>query len=72
MSRQKDKIQQIWGVALVVMGVNLFLFGPLRLEQMQVMPGNPGFLKFCIYFVAVALVFGGAKKILQFKKKDDI
>ena len=75
MKKNTNNGQIVWGAALVFMGVAMFFRIPQvapDIEQIEQFRGIMPFVKFCLYFVAVALIWGGAKKILQNKKKDDI
>ncbi|MBA3030737.1 MAG: hypothetical protein FP816_18260 [Desulfobacteraceae bacterium] len=70
MEKNNNKIQVIWGVALVLMGVALLFEIPHKIMEYQQL-SNP-FLQFCLYFIAIALIVGGVKKVLKFKKMGDI
>ena len=70
MEKNNIKIQALWGVALVLMGVALLFEIPHKVSEIQQL-SNP-FLQFCLYFMAIALIFGGVKKILKFRKTGDI
>ena len=75
MKKNANNGQLIWGVALVLMGIAVCLRIPQvvpNIEQIEQFKGIMPFVKFCLYFVAVALIWGGAKKILLNQKKDDI
>jgi hypothetical protein len=70
MKNNRQKIQILWGVALVLMGVALLFEIPYKIEQYQKFV-NP-FVHFCLYFIAAALIFAGGKKIVKFRKTGDI
>jgi hypothetical protein len=68
-SNQHRSFQTVWGVALIAMGVALFLKTPYVLE---VSPGS-SFLNFARYFIGVFLIGGGARKLygLYFSKQKE-
>jgi hypothetical protein len=70
MNEAKKRIQRLWGAALVLMGIALIFEIPHKMSEYQQF-SNP-FIKFCLYFIAAALIYGGGKKILNFKKTGDI
>jgi membrane protein DedA with SNARE-associated domain len=70
MNESKKRIQLLWGAALVVMGIALIFEIPHKMAEYQHL-SNP-FIKFCLYFIAAALIYGGGKKILNFRKTCDI
>ena len=75
MDENKKNVQLLWGLALVFMGVALLFRIPQiipTIEQIEKFRGIIPFIQFCFYFMAVVLIGGGIKKILQFKKRDDI
>lgn len=65
----------IWGVALVLMGLALFFRIPQlmpRIESIEQFSSVSVFIRFCLYFVGVFLIGGGAKKIHDnWKRADD-
>jgi hypothetical protein len=64
-----NKIQLIWGVALVLMGVGVFFRVPVVIEKLsETLEMNTGFyfFRFSFYLVAVILIGGGVKKIQNY------
>ena len=75
MNKNKESIQLLWGAALILMGIALFFAIPGKMSQIEKIGQFSNalpFIKFSFYFIAVFLILGGGKKILQFKKKGDI
>ena len=65
----KSQFQLIWGVALVLAGVGVIFRIPQvipRLKQIEQFAAGIGFVTFCAYFIAVALIFGGGRKIYRY------
>jgi len=62
----KNNLQIAWGVLLVAAGVGMFFRIPQVVPQIREIPTFAAAMPivyFCLYFVAVFLVAGGAKKI---------
>ncbi len=62
----KNKVQLIWGIALILMGVGIFFRVPVVIEKMSdTVEVNSGlyFFRFSFYLIAVILIGGGVKKI---------
>ena len=62
----KSKLQLVWGVLLVTAGVGLFFRIPQvmpQIRQIESFSGAIPFIYFCLYFMAVFLIAGGARKI---------
>lgn len=58
--------QLIWGGALVLMGLALFFRIPQlmpRIESIEPFSSVSVFIRFCLYFIGIFLIVGGAKKI---------
>ena len=77
MDRQRATIQMIWGTALVLMGIAVIYRIPQvmpRIMQFESLAAVKGFIYFCFYFLAAALIYGGGRKLLDhykvFFKKD--
>ncbi len=62
----KDKVQLIWGIALILMGIGVFFRVPVVIERLsETVAFNSGlyFFRFSFYLIAVILIGGGFKKI---------
>lgn len=74
---KKDKYyDRGFGIALVIMGILMTIQIPARalIYQKSLNFSENGFLffKFCLYFVAFLLIYGGAKKLLStFREKKE-
>jgi len=73
----KPKLQLVWGVLLVLAGVGMFFRMPQvmpQIRQIDYFAAVIPFIYFCMYFVAVFLIAGGARKLyLNIKRpKSDI
>jgi hypothetical protein len=74
MDQYKTKTQLIWGVALVLAGLGVIYRIPQvipRIVQFEQFRVGIGFVYFCAYFLALALIFGGGKKIYGFFRRTD-
>jgi hypothetical protein len=72
MAGSRTNLQIVWGVLLVSAGVGMFFRIPQVAPEIREIPAFASampFIYFCLYFVAVALVAGGAKKIYDFGVK---
>jgi len=71
MAANKDKVQLIWGIALVLAGMGVFFRVPQvmpRIEQIPQFSSVIIFIRFCFYLIGVMLIGGGGKKIFVFLK----
>ncbi len=62
----RANLQLVWGVLLVLAGVGLLFRIPQvmpRIEQIAYFAAVIPFIYFCMYFVAVFLIAGGARKL---------
>ncbi|MBI5579874.1 MAG: hypothetical protein HY895_12020 [Deltaproteobacteria bacterium] len=62
----RAKLQLVWGVLLVLAGVGLFFRIPQvmpQIKQIGYFAAVIPFVYFCMYFVAVFLIAGGARKL---------
>lgn len=69
---EKSKLQMIWGVLLVVAGVGLLFRIPQvmpQIRQIEYFSGVIPFIYFCMYFMAVFLIAGGARKLYLYGRK---
>ena len=65
----KSQIQLVWGVMLVLAGIGVIYRIPQvipQLRQIEQHAAAIGFIYFCAYFIAVALIVGGGKKIYRY------
>ena len=63
---RKAQIQLVWGVLLVMAGVGLLFRIPQvmpQIRQIESFSGVIPFIYFCMYFIAVFLIAGGARKL---------
>ena len=68
----KSTLQLAWGVLLVMAGVGLCFRIPQvmpQIRQIESFTGAIPFIYFCLYFVAVFLIAGGARKIAAHFRK---
>jgi hypothetical protein len=66
MSKNKSLSQIIWGAALVLAGVGVLFRIPQVLPKVfhiEHFAAIKEFIYFCFYFLAIALIGGGVKKI---------
>ncbi|MDA3898388.1 MAG: hypothetical protein PF482_19805 [Desulfobacteraceae bacterium] len=64
-----NKVQLIWGCALVLMGVAVFFRVPAVIEEIsETFDLNSGFyfFRFSFYLIAAILIGGGVKKIQNY------
>jgi hypothetical protein len=62
----KIRLQIVWGVLLVLAGVGLVFRIPQvmpQIKQIEHFAAVIPFIYFCMYFVAVFLIAGGARKL---------
>ena len=65
--QQNKNIQLIWGIALTLVGIGVFIRIPQvmpQLAKMEQFADAMWFVRFCFYFMAVILTGGGIKKII--------
>jgi hypothetical protein len=65
----RSTLQLIWGIALLLAGVGVFIRVPQvipRLAQLQVFAGATGIVRFCFYLIGVILMGGGLQKIVRY------
>jgi hypothetical protein len=66
------KLQLVWGVLLVLAGVGLFFRIPQvmpQIKQIDYFAAVIPFIYFCLYFVAVFLIAGGARKLYLYSQR---
>jgi len=64
----KKKMQLIWGAALILVGIGVFVRIPQvmpKLAQMGQSPATIGFVRICFYIMGIILLGGGIKKIIN-------
>jgi len=62
----RNRLQLVWGVLLVLAGAGLIFRIPQvmpQIKQVDYFAGVIPFIYFCMYFVAVFLIAGGARKL---------
>jgi hypothetical protein len=72
MKNNKLNIQLIWGAALLLVGVGVFIRIPQvmpKIEQIDQYASILPYIRFCFYLLGTLLVSAGVKKIFdQYKK----
>ncbi|OQY01105.1 MAG: hypothetical protein B6I26_05780 [Desulfobacteraceae bacterium 4572_130] len=66
----KKKIQQIWGLVLMLAGIGVFYRIPQVIPKIKIIEtfsNTIGVIKFSFYVLGVLLIFGGIRKILKNK-----
>lgn len=64
--QQNKNIQLIWGAALTLVGIGVFIRIPQvmpQLEKMEQFADVMWFVRFCFYLMGVILIGGGLKKL---------
>lgn len=64
--RKNTNIQLVWGAALTLVGIGVFIRIPQvmpQLEQMEQFTDVMWFVRFCFYLIGVILIGGGLKKL---------
>ena len=62
----KARLHIVYGIALVLAGIGLFYRIPQvmpKITQLAQFETASGFIYFCLYVMAIALIFGGGRKI---------
>jgi hypothetical protein len=68
----RPRLQLVWGVLLVLAGVGLFFRIPQvmpQIRQIDYFAAVIPFIYFCMYFMAVFLIAGGARKLYRNTKR---
>lgn len=66
MPKNKNLIQVVWGVLLVIAGVGVFFRIPQvmpEIKKIEYFSSAIFFIQFCFYLMGILLIGGGAKKI---------
>ena len=69
--RSKSTMQLIYGILLVLVGIGVLFKIPVevpRIAQIEQFAYAKGFIYFCLYLIAFAIIFGGGKKIYEYLK----
>jgi hypothetical protein len=64
--RKNSNIQLVWGAALTLAGIGVFIRIPQvmpQLEKMEQFADVMWFVRFCFYLMGVILIGGGLKKL---------
>ena len=72
MTKDKIILQFIWGIALILAGIGMFLRIPQLMPQIKANPqfaDGIGFIYLCLYLLGILLVGGGIKKLVNTYKK---
>jgi hypothetical protein len=69
-------VQTIWGAALLLAGIGVFVRIPQvmpQIAQIEQFAHITGIVRFCFYFIGIMLIGGGAKKIYdnQWRRNTD-
>ncbi|RJQ83703.1 MAG: hypothetical protein C4519_06420 [Desulfobacteraceae bacterium] len=71
-SRSSRSIPQlIWGIALLLAGLGVFVRIPQvmpQIAQLEVFAGATWIIRFCFYLIGIILIGGGLKKIAGYFK----
>ena len=71
--KKADQVQLIWGIALILAGLGVFYRLPQvmpKIMQFPIFAEASGVVRFCFYFMAVILIGGGGKKVLQYFRRN--
>lgn len=71
MSDNRESIQKVWAILLILAGVGVFIRIPQvlpKIEAIRQFENSIGVIKFCFYFIGVFLVGGGIKKLYHLYK----
>jgi hypothetical protein len=71
--KNADQVQLIWGIALILAGLGVFYRLPQVMPKIMEFPifaEASGVVRFSFYFMAVFLIGGGLKKVIQHFKRD--
>jgi Ni,Fe-hydrogenase I cytochrome b subunit len=72
--QRNANIQFIWGAALTLAGIGVFIRIPQvmpQLEKMEQFADVMGFVRFSLYLMGVILVGGGLKKLYNYFRPDE-
>lgn len=60
----------MWGTALIMAGLGVFYRIPQvlpRIATIEAFADAAGIIKFCFYFLGILLIYGGGKKIYDYR-----
>lgn len=72
--RKSANIQLVWGSALTLVGIGVFIRIPQvmpQLEKMEQFADVMWFVRFCFYLMGVTLIGGGLKKLYHHFRPDE-
>ncbi len=70
-AKLKSKIQLIWGILLLTVGIGVFFRIPQimpEIKKIEHFGPYMVFIYFCFYLVGILLVVGGGKKVFNYLK----
>jgi len=74
LSNGKNKVQLVWGTALILAGAGVFYRIPQvmpRIASIEQFASIQPLVRFCFYFMGVMLIGGGVKKLYDYRWKID-
>lgn len=74
MLKNRNVVQLVWGIALVLAGIGVFFRIPYvmpKVEKIEQFVGVIFFIRVSFYLLGILLVSGGAKKIFDHTKNED-
>lgn len=70
-SSSRSTFQLVWGLALVLAGIGVFIRIPQvmpKIEELEVFSGATWIVSFCFYLIGIILIGGGLQKIVRYLK----
>lgn len=74
MLKNRNRVQLVWGIALVLAGIGVFFRIPYvmpKVEMIEQFAGVLFFIQASFYLLGILLVSGGAKKIFDHTLKNE-
>ncbi len=65
----KGKLQLVWGIALALAGVGVFVRIPQvmpKIAQIEIFSTSTGIIRICFYLMGIILLGGGIQKIYRY------
>lgn len=65
----RSKPQLIWGIALLLAGLGVFVRIPQvmpKVAHIETFAGAQGIIRFCFYIIGIILVGGGLQKVVRY------